>query len=107
MARLFIGTLKGVAFWFRSLPPGSINSWIDLETQFLSRFYVDDTEISMDKLLSIVQRKEESVRDYIERFKNLSLMCPAGMPLPMLLQTCRHNFLDQVEIRMGAVKAHT
>ena len=34
-------------------------------------------------------------------------MCPAGMPLPMLLQTCRHNFLDQVEIRMGTVKAHT
>ena len=25
----------------------------------------------------------------------------------MLLQTCRHNFLDQVEIRMGTVKAHT
>jgi len=31
-------------------------------------------------------------------------MCPAGMSLPMLLQTYRHNFLDQVEIRMGAVK---
>ena len=57
----------------------------------------------MDKLLS----KGESVCDYIERFRNLSLMCPVGMPLPMLLQTCRHNFLDQVEIRMGAVKAHT
>ena len=25
----------------------------------------------------------------------------------MLLQTCGHNFLDQVEVRMGAVKAHT
>ena len=108
MARLFIGTLKGVAFdWFRSLPPGSINSWIDLETRFLSRFYEDDTEVTMDKLLSTVQRKGESVRDYIKRFRNLSLMCPAGMPLPMLLQTCRHNFLDQVEVRMGAVKAHT
>ena len=34
-------------------------------------------------------------------------MCPAGMPLPMLLQTCRHNFLDRIEVRMGAVKAHT
>jgi len=34
-------------------------------------------------------------------------MCPTGMPLPMLLQICRHNFLDQVVIRMGAVKAHT
>ena len=108
MARLFIGTLKEVAFdWFRSLPPGSVNSWIDLETRFLSRFYEDDTEVVMDKLLSTVQRKGEFVRDYIERFKNLSLMCSEGMPLPILLQTCRHNFLDQVEIRMGAVKAHT
>jgi len=34
-------------------------------------------------------------------------MCLAGMSVPMLLQTCRHNFLDQVEICMGAVKAHT
>ena len=104
MARLFIGTLKGVAFdWFRSLPPGFINSWVD--SRFLSHFYEDDTEVTMDKLLSTIERKGESVRDYIERFRNLSLMCPRGMPLPMLLQTCRHNFLDQVEIRMGAVKA--
>ena len=58
----------------------------------------------MDKLLSTVQKKGESVRDYIERFRNLSLMCPAGMPLPMLLQTCRHNFLDQVEVRMRLSK---
>jgi len=44
MARLFIGTLKGVAFdWFWSLPPGSVNSCIDLETRFLSHFYEDDT----------------------------------------------------------------
>ena len=34
-------------------------------------------------------------------------MCPAGMPLPMLLRTCRHNFLDKVKVRMGAVKANT
>jgi len=25
----------------------------------------------------------------------------------MLLQTCRHNVLGQVEVRMGVVKAHT
>jgi len=45
MTRLLIGTLKGVAFdWFkRSLPLGSINSWIELETRFLSHFYEDDT----------------------------------------------------------------
>ena len=92
MARLFIGTLKGMAFdWFRSFPLGSINSWIDLEMRFLSRLYEDDTEVTMDKLLSTMQKKEESVRDYIERFTNLSLMCPAGMPLHILLPTCRHT----------------
>jgi len=86
MAKLFIGTLKEVAFdWFRSLPPGFVNSWIDLETRFLSRFYEDDTQVIMDKLLSTVQKKSESVRDYIKRFRNMSLMCPVGMPLPMLL----------------------
>ena len=61
----------------------------------------------MDTLLSTVQKGGESVRDYIERFRNISLMCPAGMPLPILLQTGRHNFLDKVNVRMGAVKAHT
>jgi len=61
----------------------------------------------MDILLSILQKKRELVHDYIERFRNLFLMCPAGMSLPMLLQTYRHNFLDQVEIPMEAVKAHT
>ena len=108
MARLFIGTLKGVAFdWFRSVPGDSINSWIDLKTWFLSRFYEDDTEVTMNKLLSTVQKGKESVREYIERFHNLSLMCPTGMSLPVLLQTCRHNFLDRVKVRMGTVKAYT
>jgi len=58
----------------------------------------------MDKLLSTVQKGGESVREYIERFCNLSLMCPAGMLLPMLLQTCRHNFLDRIEVHMELSK---
>jgi len=62
MVRLFIGTLKVVAFdWFKSLPNGSINSWVDLETRFVSRFYENDTEVTMDKLLSTVQKGGESV----------------------------------------------
>jgi len=93
MARLFISTLKGVAFdWFRSLPANSINSWLDLKTWFLSWFYEDDTEVTIDTLLSAVQKGGESVRDYIKRLCNLSLMCHVGIPFPMLLQMCKHNF---------------
>ena len=32
---------------------------------------------------------------------------PSGMPLPMLIQTYRYNFLDKVKVCMGAIKAHT
>ena len=34
-------------------------------------------------------------------------MCPAGLPFLMLLQICRHNFLDKVKVCIGAIKAHT
>jgi len=75
MARLFIGTLKGVAFdWFRSLPNGFINSWVDLKTRLLSRFHKNDTEVTIDKLLPTAQKGGEFVREYIKRFHNLSLI---------------------------------
>jgi len=61
----------------------------------------------MNKLLSTVQKGGEYVWEYIERFRNFSLMYPTGMSLPMLLQIFLHNFFDKIEVRMGAVKAYT
>jgi len=53
MARLFIGTLKAVAFeCFMKLPAGSIKTWANLEKLFLDRFFEDDTEISVPTLLA-------------------------------------------------------
>jgi len=73
ITRLFINALKRVVFdWFKSLPNGSINSWVDLDTWFLFRFYEDDIEVTVDKFLSTVQKGGEAVRNYIERFQNLS-----------------------------------
>jgi len=97
IARLFISTLKGVAFdWFRSLLSDSINSSVDLKTRFLSRFYEDDTEVIMDKLFSKVQKGGKSMREYIKKFRNLSLTCLAGMPLPMLLQRLILSYLEKI-----------
>jgi len=60
MDKLFIGTLKGVAVdWFKSLPNCFINSWVDLKTSFLSRFYEDDIKVTMNKLLSTVHKRGE------------------------------------------------
>src|SRR3954470_1965226 len=48
--RLFISTLKGVAFeWFRKLPKGSITCWDDLEALFLSCFFEEEADINMHR----------------------------------------------------------
>ena len=65
MARLFIGTLKGVAFeWFMKLPVGSIKTWADLDYLFLARFFEDDSEISVPTLLAAKQKKGESIKTF-------------------------------------------
>ena len=74
LARLFIGTLKGLAFeWFMKLPEGSIKNWGDLEKLFLTRFFEDDSEVTMPTLLATKQRKGESVKSFVERFRNVAL----------------------------------
>jgi len=69
MARLFIGTLKGIAFeWFMKLPESSIKNLGDLEKLFLARFFKDDSVITMPTLLAMRQQKGESVKAIVERF---------------------------------------
>ena len=59
MARLFIGTLKGVAFeLFMKLSAGSIKIWANLEKLFLACFFEDDTEIQCQLPLQQNKRKE-------------------------------------------------
>jgi len=69
LAHLFIGTLKGIAIeWFMKLSAGSIKGWTDLEKLFLACFFEDDTKVSVPTLLAIKQRKEESIKMFVERF---------------------------------------
>jgi len=73
LVRLFIGTVKGLAFeWFMKLPKGSIKNWGDLEKLFLTRFFEDDSEVTMPTLLATKQQKGESVKIFLERFQNMS-----------------------------------
>jgi len=63
MARLFISTLKEVAFeWFMKLSAGSIKKWTELEKLFLARFFEDDTEIYVQLSSSQIRRKESRSR---------------------------------------------
>src|SRR3954465_11582009 len=95
--RLFIGTIKGVAFeWFRKLSKGSITCWDDLEALFLSRFFEKEADIIMHTLLLTQQKEGEPVKDFIERFWELAMRSRSGMTLEILVKTCRHNFLTPI-----------
>ncbi|MCH88341.1 hypothetical protein A2U01_0009225, partial [Trifolium medium] len=68
--RLFVLTLKGPAMtWFKGLEDDSIDSWRELCRAFSSHFTARKRQPkTMVSLSNIIQGKEESLRDYIERF---------------------------------------
>jgi hypothetical protein len=74
--RLFPLCLSGLAFtWFSSLPDSSVQSWADLEKQFHKYFYSGNHEMQLSDLAAIRQRHDGSVRDYIQRFKDMRNRC--------------------------------
>jgi len=57
------------------LEPESINSWEQMQYEFLNRFYSTHRIVSMIELKNTKQWKDEPVLDYINRWRSLSLEC--------------------------------
>jgi hypothetical protein len=69
--RLFPLSLSGIAFlWFSALPPGSILTWAHLEQRFHDHFYSGENELKLSHLTSVKQQHDESIVDYIKRFRD-------------------------------------
>jgi hypothetical protein len=69
--RLFSLSLAGTAFaWYATFPPNSILSWGDLEQKFQDHFFSGDYELDLVDLVALQQGKDESVNDYIRRFRD-------------------------------------
>ncbi|XP_010689511.2 uncharacterized protein LOC104903211 [Beta vulgaris subsp. vulgaris] len=73
--KFFPTTLKGLALtWFTELPYGSISSFNALETAFKQMFIAGRRHRKTSiHLMSIKQRREEDLADYIKRFNVESL----------------------------------
>jgi len=108
MACLFIGTLTGVAYeWFMKLPASSIKTWANLKKLFLARLFEDDTEITVPTLLVAKQKKGESIKTFVKRFRSMALHCPSGITQSMLVETCHHNMQTFLLTQIGVVKYRT
>ncbi|XP_070049532.1 uncharacterized protein [Nicotiana tomentosiformis] len=74
LVKQFVRSLKGNAFdWYTYLEDGSIDSWDQLEQEFLNRFYSMRRTMSMIELTNTRQRKGEPVIDFINHWRNTSL----------------------------------
>ncbi len=103
--RLFPLSLSGSAFtWFSNLPYNFINSLADLEKQFHSYFYSGVHEMKLTDVTSIRQKHDESVQDYIQRFRDMRNRCYslvlldsqlADLAFQDLLAPIREKFLAQ------------
>jgi hypothetical protein len=74
--RLFSLSFTGIAFaWYAALPPNSINFWNDLESKFHEHFFFGEYELGLADLASVRQGREESVNNYIRRFRDTRNWC--------------------------------
>ncbi|GJY88246.1 reverse transcriptase domain-containing protein [Tanacetum coccineum] len=73
--RFFHITLSGAArFWYDNLLPGSINSFRELRDKFQANFLQQRRFQKMQaEILRIRQRSDESLRDYLGRFRKKTL----------------------------------
>ncbi|XP_070039293.1 uncharacterized protein [Nicotiana tomentosiformis] len=76
LIKQFVRSLKGNAFdWYTDLEAGSIDSWDQLEQEFLNRFYSTRCTMSMIELTNTRQRKGKPVIDFINHWRNANLNC--------------------------------
>jgi hypothetical protein len=74
--RLFSLSLTGTVFaWYATLPPNSILSWGDLEQKFHDHFFYGDYELDLVDLVALRQGKDESINEYIRRFRDTRNQC--------------------------------
>jgi len=59
-----------------------------MEQEFLNRFYSTQRVVSMTELTNTIQWKDESVFDYINRWRALSLECKDRLSEASVVEVC-------------------
>ena len=76
--RAFPFALKDLAReWLYSLPPGSINTWDEIATLFLQKYFPESkASLFRKEIMGAKQEAKENFYNYWERFKKLCVRCP-------------------------------
>ncbi|GJX40896.1 hypothetical protein Tco_0255886 [Tanacetum coccineum] len=113
MLRAFPMSLTGAASrWLRNKPSGSITTWEDLKTKFLSKYCPPArTAKKMEEINNFQQEPDETLYQAWERFKELLMKCPQHYLTEMQEVILFYNGLDvqtrQILDSKGAIPSKT
>nr|GEV57530.1 hypothetical protein [Tanacetum cinerariifolium] len=113
MLRAFHMSLTGAAIrWLRNKPSGSITTWEDLKTKFLSKYCPPArTAKKMEEINNFYQETDETLYQAWERFKELLMKCPQHYLMEMQEVILFYNGLDvqtrQILDSKGAIPSKT
>ncbi|KAH7861560.1 hypothetical protein Vadar_027729 [Vaccinium darrowii] len=92
LVKQFVRSLKGNAVeWYTDLEPESIDSWEQMEREFLNRFYSTRRTVSMTELTNTKQWKDEPLVDYINRWRAISLDCKDRLSELSAVEMCMNG----------------
>ncbi|GJY35017.1 hypothetical protein Tco_0420395 [Tanacetum coccineum] len=96
MLKAFPISLTGAArHWLRNKPSGSITTWEDLKTKFLSKYCPPAyTAKTMEEINNFQQEPDETLYQAWERFKELLMKCPQHYLTKMQEVILFYNGLD-------------
>ncbi|XP_050896651.1 uncharacterized protein LOC127103431 [Lathyrus oleraceus] len=79
--KYFPSSLTKNAFtWSTMLPPQSIQTWTQLERLFHEQFYMGQSKVSLKELARIKRKVDESVDQYLNKFRLLKARCFTQVP---------------------------
>ena len=108
LIRQFVQSLKGPAFtWYTQLPPSSIHTWDDMHKSFLAHFVSSERKISIMDLANAIQRHDESVNDFIARWRCLKLQCTEKLTEMTAVQMCSHNLVPEIGTFVAVAEPQT
>ncbi|GJR28416.1 pyruvate dehydrogenase (acetyl-transferring) kinase, mitochondrial [Tanacetum coccineum] len=113
MLRAFPMSLTGAASrWLRNKPSGSITTWEDLKTKFLSKYCPPArTAKKMEEINNFQQKADENLYQAWERFKELLMKCPQHYLTEIQEVVLFYNGLDvptrQILDSKGAIPSKT
>ena len=97
--RLFGSTLTGNAFqWYLTLPNGSVKTWDRMQQLFVGRFFVTERDVTIADLFSVTQKPNESVQDYIKRWRREATRCRQQLPEMEQISLCRRGMRPKIAL---------